>query len=148
MEAIMGLSETLTVSTAARHAAVSVSTIRRWMESGSLEFDTTKAGHRVTDKEALMRCLSQVSHGLKKNSSTHPKEGYRGASVVAISEMPENQNESLKIALEALSYERRLTEDLRSQNRELQSQILKIAAEMQAILSRDTMGKLSNWFRR
>ncbi len=38
--------------------------------------------------------------------------------------------------------------ELRTQNREFQSQLVKLAAEMQALLSKETDGKLSRWFRR
>jgi hypothetical protein len=47
-----------------------------------------------------------------------------------------------------LLHERRTSEDLRTQNRELQSQLVKLAAETQAMLSKETDGKLSRWFRR
>lgn len=48
----------------------------------------------------------------------------------------------------ALDHERRVSEELRMQNRELQSQLVKLAAEMQALLAREGDGKLSRWFRR
>ena len=43
--------EALTVANAARHAGVSASTIRRWMDGGDLEFRLTQQGHRMTSKE-------------------------------------------------------------------------------------------------
>ena len=49
---------------------------------------------------------------------------------------------------EALAHERRMMENLRAQNQELQGQLVKFAAEMQALLSKETDGKLSRWFRR
>lgn len=47
-----------------------------------------------------------------------------------------------------LDQDRHEKAELRTQNRELQSQLVKFAAEMQSILSRETEGKLSRWFRK
>jgi DNA-binding transcriptional MerR regulator len=152
--------EALTVANAARHAGVSTSTIRRWMDGGNLEFRTTSQGHRTTSKEALMRCLSQHSHAphrtvrgattrrshdgvMEGSHDTVTVGAMRGSTVQG-----EGGTEALCIALEALAHERRVAEDLRTQNRDLQGQLVKLAAEMQAVLSKETDGKLSRWFRR
>lgn len=144
--------EALTVATAARYAGVSASTIRRWMDSGSLEFRSTSQGHRTTSKEALMRCLSRQSHAPHRAvggaTARHSHEAVMEGSTVGSHGRGEGQADALRIALEALAHERRMAEDLRTQNRELQSQLVKLAAEMQAVLSRETDGMLSRWFRK
>jgi molecular chaperone GrpE (heat shock protein) len=67
-----------------------------------------------------------------------PSEGQSGGA----------SEEHVRDLREALEHERRTSAELRTQNRELQSQLMKLAAEMQAILSKETDGKLSRWFRR
>jgi DNA-binding transcriptional MerR regulator len=144
--------DVLTVANAARHAGVSASTIRRWMDGGNLESRTTSQGHRITSKEALMRCLSRHSHTPQRAvggaTARHSHDTPTREAVVGSHARMEGEGDALRIALEALTHERRVSEDLRIQNRELQSQLVKLAAEMHALLSRETDGKLSRWFRR
>lgn len=156
----MESTEALTVATAARYAGVSASTIRRWMESGSLDFRPTTQGHRTTSKEALMRCLSRQCHAPNRAvggattgvSHASVMGGFRDAVTVGTMESPTGHSqgggEALRIALEALVHERRVSEDLRTQNRELQSQLVKLTAEMQAVFSKEAEGKLTRWFRK
>ena len=139
----------LTVANAARHAGVSVSTIRRWMDVGNLEFKVTDQGWRVTSKEALMRYLSRHPHENHRAVGGATAGTYRESVMKPSHERGgERHNEALRVALEALEHERRVSEGLRTQNRELQSQLVKLAAEMQAVLSKDTDGMLSRWFRK
>jgi hypothetical protein len=87
------------------------------------------AGHRMTLKNAL-----RGAHAADEQSSERQNGGASEG--------------HLRDLREALAHERRMMEELRAQNRDLQGQLVKLAAEMQAVLSKETDGKLSRWFRR
>jgi len=144
--------EALTVANAARHAGVSASTIRRWMDGGDLEFRVTQQGHRMTSKEALMRYLSQHTQvpyrPVRGGATRHSHDTLTRGGAVRHDASQAAESDALRIALEALAHERRMMENLRAQNQDLQGQLVKFAAEMQALLSKETDGKLSRWFRR
>ena len=107
-----------------------------------------------------MRCLSRQSHAPNRAiaaattgvSQDRVMGGFRDAVIVGAMESPTGHSqgvgEALRIALEALVHERRVSEDLRTQNRELQSQLVKLTAEMQAVFSKEAEGKLTRWFRK
>jgi DNA-binding transcriptional MerR regulator len=137
--------DTLTMSAAAKLSGKSVSTIRRWIDDGFLPAKKTQEGWRVVAHHDLMATLSRVPQDASrevKGSRPGATAGYpHESSLIAVIEA------SLKREQEALEHERRMSAELREQNKTLQSELLKLTREMQAMLSKDAGGALSRWLR-
>jgi excisionase family DNA binding protein len=137
----MAASETLSVSQAAKRAAVSPSTIRRWIDSGAIKHSTSSEGWRLITAQDLMGYLSQ--HGPETPRIVRGASA-REAPVVSTGAT----GEALKIALEALDRERKINDELRAQVRSLEQERTQHIAEMRALLSGKSEGLLSikKWF--
>jgi len=140
------MDDRITISEASKRFAVSASAIRRLIDSGAVKSTKDADGrHRVLAGELtgeLARRASGKRAGAHAGKPLPERSGERAGEHTATDERYTRMLET------SLEHERRLCEDLRTQNRELQSQLVKFAAEMQAIMSKDTDGKLSRWFRR
>jgi|GEM_PF-1783950 len=135
-------------------AAVAVgraeSTIRFWLQKKLIVGKKARDGAWSIDRNSLL-LHSAAAEPLRPQRSVRGAAAHDGTSAVA-----DRNEEQLRELLRAqvsqlthsLEHERRVSEDLRTQNRELQGQLVKFAAEMQALLSKETDGKLSRWFRR
>lgn len=140
------------LSEASRMLGLGVTTIRSWCQLGKVECQRNKSSQWLINLDSARALLAtakpgaSAGHRMALKSSLRGKESEisrpsEGASGVA-------SEEHVRDLRDALEHERRTSADLRTQNRELQSQLVKLAAEMQAILARDGDGKLSRWFRR
>jgi excisionase family DNA binding protein len=144
------MDERLTISEASKRYSVSPSAIRRLIDSKRLNSAKDVDGkHRVLTGE-LVEALARRASGSRTGAvSLKDTANLAGKQSGQIAGDYYNTSERYMRLLEtALEHEKRISEELRQQNRELQGQIVKIASEMQAVLSRDTEGKLSKWFRR
>lgn len=131
---------TLTVALAAKHAGVSSSTIRRWMDSGNLTYSTTAEGWRTVRQDDLLAYLSR--------QGTTPHRAVTGATsrqVPTPSMAPhhETQSDALKIALTSLEHERRVNEELRTRIKDFEKERTQHLAEMRALLNGKNEGLLS-----
>jgi hypothetical protein len=135
-------------------AAVAVgraeSTIRFWLQKKLIAGRKEKDGAWSIDRNSLLFHAATAE-------PLRPQRPIRGAAAHSVAPAAADRSEEqlrdvlreqVSMLAGSLDHERRISEELRTQNRELQSQLVKIAAEMQAILSRDSDGKLSRWFRR
>ena len=131
-------SQELSMSSAARVAGVSISTVRRWVDSGLIEHTTNHQGWRVVTKASLMAYLSQQSHDDRRTVlGATVKASYKG--------VMNNPNDSLSIALEALQRERNINDELRNQIRSLESELVKLTLEIKALLTGKTGTGLMRW---
>jgi excisionase family DNA binding protein len=140
-ETLMTASETLTVSQAARQAGVSASSIRRWIDTGALRHSTSPEGWRLVVSQDLMAYLSRYG------PETHRVvRGASGREVPTLAATP--HSDALKIAMEALSRERQINDELRAQMRSLEQERNQHIAEMRALLSGKSEGllNLKKWF--
>jgi predicted ABC-type transport system involved in lysophospholipase L1 biosynthesis ATPase subunit len=140
------MEERITIAEASKRFAVSSSAIRRLIEAGRVSSKRDVDGRHLVlvgelTGELARRVSARRSGALAGKPSSELSDEPSGELVAAT----ERYVRSLETALE---HERRVSGDLRTQNRELQIQLVKLAAEMQATLARDTDGKLSRWFRR
>lgn len=140
------MDERITIAEASKRYSVSSSAIRRLIDSKRLNSAKDKDGkHQVLTGE-LVEALARRATGSRSGAVTNKESTtLSGSRSGELSNTSERYIRSLETALD---HERRVSEDLRLQNRELQGQIVKLASEMQAVLSRDTEGKLSKWFRK
>lgn len=140
------MDDRITITEASKRFAVSSSAIRRLIDSGAVKSTKDADGrHRVLAADLtgeLARRTSGKRAGALAGKPSPDRPGERAGEPTATNERYTRMLET------SLEHERRVCEDLRTQNRELQSQLVKLAAEMQAIMSKETDGKLSRWFRR
>jgi hypothetical protein len=130
-------SEDLTMAEAIRLTEKAESTIRAWIKSGAIEAYQDKQGWWRINRGTL---LYKAAEGAQKRPSRAPQtEG-----LAAISPQPSPLEKTL---IEALERERRINDELRSQVKHLEGEFIKLAAELKAILNKETSGKLSRWFR-
>lgn len=144
------MDEKLTIGEAAKRYALSPSAIRRLIESGKVKSTKDAAGRHLILAGDLTDELSRrtpVSRSGAQTGKGSPERSGKAAGEPA-GDLSGTTDRYLRAIETALDHERRISEDLRMQNRELQSQLVKLAAEMQAILARDGDGMLSRWFRK
>jgi DNA-binding transcriptional MerR regulator len=140
------MDDRITITEASKRFAISSSAIRRLIDSGAVKSTKDADGrHQVLTAE-LTGELARRTPG--KRTGAHAGKPSPERSAERTGEHTAADERYTRMLETFLEHERRLCEDLRTQNRELQSQLVKLAAEMQAIMSKETDGKLSRWFRR
>jgi len=124
------------ISEAAKHAGVTPSTVRRWMQTGKLTGARNSMGDWEVDHESLMAHLAKQPLPANAQSAAHIAPA-----------QPSNEGEALRLALialdrerEALERERAIADDLRADCRALQ-------AEVRALLSGGLESCVSRWMR-
>lgn len=142
----------VTLSEASRRLGLGVTTIRSWCQLGKVECQRNNNAQWLINLDSARALLATTKAGASAGHRIALKSSLRGkeAETSPLSEgLPGGASEEhVRDLRDALEHERRTSAELRTQNRELQSQLMKLAAEMQATLARDTDGKLSRWFRR
>lgn len=133
----------LSLPEAARRADISPTSLRRWISTGALKAaKDTNGGWLIREDD--LRAYMATTLASKKSSSGAPKrQGAETASATAGTTDP-----TVVVLTEALQRERHINDELRGQNKELQREILKLTAEMRAILSKEGAGMLSRWMRK
>ena len=122
---------TISLPEASKLAAVSQTTVRRWIKSGSLEAKQDKAGKWQIGKQNLLSRLAiQPPRQVGNTNETFVESS--------------DKNRLLYETMEALSRERKINDELRSEN-------IKLNAEIKAILQKkDSLGiksTISRWIR-
>lgn len=130
-------SEDLTMAEAMRLTEKAESTIRAWIKSGAIEAYQDKQGWWRINRDAL---LYKAAEGAQKRPLRAPQ-------LNTVSQSSPQPTPLEKALTEALERERRINDELRSQVKQLEGEFIKITAELRAILSKETSGKLSRWFR-
>ena len=140
------------LSEASRILGLGVTTIRSWCQLGKVECQRTANAQWLINLDSARGLIVTSKSGASAGNRmvTRNALGGRTSEGHTALERPNGgvSEEHLRDLRDALARERQVAEDFRTQNRELQSQLLKLAAEMHAILARDGDGKLSRWFRR
>lgn len=135
-----GVARRLSVGEAARTSGKASSTIRRWIADGSLKAIQNEEGWYLIAHEDLMATLSRLappSHmsdsRTTRNHATYTTQAADGSPLVR----------SLQ---EAVAHERQVNGEFRQQIRTLEGELVKLNAEVKALLSRDSpTGVLSRW---
>ena len=130
------MNRVISASEASKLSGKSASTIRRWARTGFIEAKKNGKGQFEYDEDSLRSYLAtQPEH-------TQP---------ITAHEEPDRLIDSLKDALrreqDALERERRLNDELRSEVKHHQRELLKLTYEMQAILKKESGNKLSRWIK-
>lgn len=140
------------LSDASRMLGLGVTTIRSWCQLGKVECQRNANAQWLINLDSARSLLATSKSGASAGNRIARRHtvGKKGSEATPPSEKKNGgpSEEHLRDLREALARERRIAEDLRTQNLDLQGQLVKLAAEMQAILARDGDGKLSRWFRR
>ena len=133
------MSDPIPLSEAARLVEKTPGALRRLVNEGRLQAHKDQKGRHLVRRE----------EGIAHYADTHRSGASTDRSEDRSSDpLLQALRDQVAILRAALDQDRHEKAELRIQNRELQSQLVKFAAEMQAILSRETKGKLSQWFRK
>jgi predicted site-specific integrase-resolvase len=140
------------LSEASRMLGLGVTTIRSWCQLGKVDCKRSSNAQWLINLDSARALLATSKPGASAGHRMALKNTVRGK-VTAEAQKSEEPNggvseEHVRDLREALTHERKTSDELRAQNRELQSQLVKLSAEMQALLSRETDGMLSRWFRK
>jgi len=133
----------LSLPEAARRADASPTSLRRWISTGSLKATKDANGGWLIQEDDL-RVYMATTLASKKNSNGAPKRHGAEVSSTTVG----TTDPTVVVIMEALRRERHINDELRGQNKELQGEILKLTAEMRAILSKEGAGMLSRWLRK
>ena len=133
------MSDPMPLSEAARLVEKTPGALRRLVNEGKLQAHKDQKGrHLVRREEVIAHYVGTYQSG----ASADRNQDRSGDPLV------QALRDQVAILRGAVDQDRIEKAELRTQNRELQSQLVKLAAEMQAILSKETDGKLSRWFRK
>lgn len=133
-----GSKEWLTVGEAAHSAGRSVSTIKRWISSGSLSAQRDRAGRHMIHFDDLRAVCVQLTD--RSSVTVQTAERTMVSSVDASTELL-NELRARVRELEARNTR------LETLNEKLQSEILRLTAELTAFLNRQDKGFLSRWIK-
>ncbi len=128
----------ISLTVAAKIAVSSVSTVRRWCDTELIE-SNRNGNVRTVSKNSLLHYLSQKS----QQSIVEIPNKMDSNSIT--SQQPSNDKRFEEHLIASLEAERRISADLREQNKYLQSELLKISKEMQSILNKDS--GIMSWLR-
>ena len=136
----------LTVAQAAQMSGLSPSTLKRRITTQALAARYSATGTWLIERSDLMAFLA-TSEPSKAVQGTGARSG--ATSVVSSDQaVIEHLTRSLERERQLNADLQRTSEDLRVQNRELQGEVLKLSAEMLAILKGEGQGMLSRWLRK
>lgn len=133
----------LSLPEAARRADASPTSLRRWISTGALKAAKDANGGWLIREDDLRTYMTTTLASKKAGSGAPKRQGAEAMSTTVGTTDP-----TLVVLTEALRRERHINDELRGQNKELQGEILKLTAEMRAILSKEGSGMLSRWLRK
>lgn len=147
-------SELILVADAAKLVGKAQVTIRRLVETKALKSKRDENGRHLINRMELVayyaaKSANRAGNDVRAGATTN----HANSDILIASELAkvqaENSGLASKIAMieESLLRERRLNDELRAQNRDIQNEIVKISAEIRAILTNETQNKLFRWFR-
>ena len=136
----------LTVAQAAQMSGLSPSTLKRRITTKALPARYSTTGTWLIERSDLMAYLA----------SSEPSKAAQGASIRSGATSVASSDQAVIAHLtRSLERERQLnadlqraSEELRAQNKELQGEVLKLSAEMLALLKGEGKGMLSRWLRK
>jgi hypothetical protein len=127
----------LSMAEAIRLTEKAESTIRAWIKSCSIEAYQDRQGWWRINRDSL---LHKAAEGAQKRPPRAPQ-------LEGTASIPPQPTPLEKALSEALERERRINDELRGQVRQLEGELLKLTSELKALLTKETSGKLSRWFR-
>lgn len=128
------MDETLSIHGASKMAGKSITTVRRWIRENPSIAIKSSDGRWKIDRHNFMAYLAQTS-------------GRCETSIVTPQINNSNETELTRTLHEALHRERQINDELRSQMKEKDSELLKLTYEMKSILEGRSNNVLSRWFR-
>jgi DNA-binding transcriptional MerR regulator len=128
------MNDILSLNEASKMSGKSLATVRRWAKESLIVADKNKSGHWQIPTHQFRVYLAQ-------DVSLHEP------SVDKQSEGESFKIEASQMLYEALHRERKINDDLRSQVKEKDSELLKLTYEMKSVLDGKSGGLLSRWIR-
>ncbi len=142
-QAINDSANWISLTAAAKISETSISTVRRWCDSDVVE-SKRNGNVRSVSKNSLLYYLSMKS---QQNGNDNPN---KTESVLATSQQHLNDKKFEEHLISSLEAERRISAELREQNKYLQNELMKITKEMHAFINNETgmfnFGKLKDAF--
>lgn len=119
---------TLSPAEAAKHLGMNISTIRRWISTGKLQTTKSPEGWHRIDKEHLLATAAAQDNSLQVITPTPVHTPTLNSGLEA----------TIKHLSEALDRERMRADRMEQKNEQLQSDMVKMMKEMQAILNKES----------
>lgn len=132
--------ETVSIPQAAAMLEKPEGTVRDWVKKGFVRARQDSRGRWLIERESLM------AHASTRAPATAQPRGKPQAQTTATGS-DENVSRYIRTLEDALAREQRLNDELRAKNDALQGELLRLTAEMQAMLSKEDKGILSLWRR-
>ncbi len=149
------MTEFITLSEASQMLGLGVTTIRSWCQLGKVTAKKDSNSQWLVNLDSAKAHVATAKHGatagrriVAKSRVGEGKQTQHASSEAIQHTVSDRDPDALRIALDALSHERQQNIELRSLNKNLQEELLKLTAEIKAILGREGDGMLSRWFRK
>ncbi len=120
--------DTLSPTEAAKHLGMNISTIRRWISMGKLQTTKSAEGWHRIEKEHLLATAAAQENSSQVITPTPVHTPTLNSGLEA----------TIKHLSEALERERMRADRIEHKNEQLQSEMIKMIKEMQAILNKDS----------
>lgn len=142
----------ISLSEASRILGLGVTTLRTWCQQGHVKAQKNSNAQWIMSIDDAKQFLTNNRSG----ASASNRISASNRSIQSNHGRPKNSDEQKEVVSEghlrdlrnSLEHERLLSAELRKQNRDLESQLIKLTAEIHALLSKETQGTLSRWFRK
>ncbi len=132
--------ETVTIPQAATMLEKPEGTVRDWVKKGLVRARQDSRGRWLIERDSLI---------VHASARAHPAAASRAKQAVqnVATGSGEGTARYIRTLEDSLAREQRLNDELRAKNDALQSELLKLTAEMKALLSKEDKGLLSRWMR-
>jgi len=138
----------VSVSNAAKMVARPESTIRDWVKKDLIKYNKDIKGRLLIDKTSLLQHVQHIASSIVRTGAVlNPtvQDYPLSHSLLNAAASDASKEELIQQLKETLQLERTRNERLEQKNSDLQSELLKINKEMQAILQKET--GLMGWIR-
>ena len=132
--------ETVTIPQGATMLEKPEGTVRDWVRKGLVRANQDTRGRWLIDRDSL---IAHASTKATVTPSTRSKSQTQATATPSV----EGDSRYIRTLEDSLAREQRLNDELRAKNDSLQGELLKLTAELKAILTKEDKGILSRWRR-
>jgi hypothetical protein len=136
------MDDQITLNEAARIVGKTPGALRRLINDGKIEASKDSKGHHLVRKDSVLVHFAKGTQTDRRSGATSVRSQKLEADPLVLA--LRDQIALLERSLEAERSEKR---ELRLLNKSLQEEVLKVMAEMRAILQKEDKGLLSRWIR-
>lgn len=132
--------ETVTIPQASALLQKPDGTVRDWVRKGLVRAKQDPRGRWLIERESLLAHAAVKAPKVDQRRASNPKPSLA-------SPLDDGISKYIRTLEDSLTREQKLNDELRSKNDFLQGELLKLTAEIKAILAREDKSLLSRWIR-